>query len=262
MGSKKTAAYYNGGSENKQSNNGGNTLDYIFGNKYWKDEIDQLIINNNKFISSTSKIFLSSYPENDMRYAPAVYVQIGAKYRFNNNWAIAISYAFARLTAKSSFGVQYSPRVPGNDHPETLFYKIQGKENRSLIELTGIYTIETNSIAKPFIELGGQFNFVRVKKLEANIEGRTFSLIDIYGGQPYVANTSMQTTEIKQGGSGFGICGAVGVKIAASRMVSIDPVFFVSGSRINLKGYYDKFTFNWGAAVRINMNSSQFNKNN
>ena len=258
MGSKKTAAYYNGGPENAQTSSGGNTLEYVFGNQYWKDEIDRLIIENHKYIPSTSKIYISSYPKDDMRYSPAMMVQLGARYRFNSNWAIGISYSFARLKAKGSYFVTYSPRVPGNENPEYLEYKLQGTENRSFIELTGTYTFETGSIAKPFIEFGGQFNFVRVKKFQTVIEGHEYSLIDIYGGSGYVPNLSMQTYDVRQGGSGFGICGALGLKLVVSKMVSLDPVFYVSGSRINLAPYNTKLYFNYGAAIRITMNSSQF----
>ena len=253
MGSKKCAKYYNGGPENVQTSSGGNTLGYIFGNQYRYDEIKDLIIENNKYIPRDSKISVSSYPKDDMRYSPAMLVQLGARYRFNSNWSIAISYSFARLKAKGSFFVTYSPRVPGNDNPEYLQYGLQGTENRSLIELTGAYTFETGSIVKPFIEFGGQFNYVRVKKFQAVIEGREYDLIDRYGGSNYVPGLSMQTYDVRQGGSGFGICGAVGLKLVVSKMVSLDPVFYVSGSKFNLAPYNTSLTFNYGAAVRISM---------
>ncbi|MBP5709806.1 MAG: hypothetical protein J6W84_02385 [Bacteroidales bacterium] len=253
MGSKKCAKYYNGGPENVQTSSGGNTLGYIFGNQYRYDEIKDLIIENNKYIPRDSKISVSSYPKDDMRYSPAMLVQLGARYRFNSNWSIAISYSFARLKAKGSFFVTYSPRVPGNDNPEYLQYGLQGTENRSLIELTGAYTFETGSIVKPFIEFGGQFNYVRVKKFQVVIEGREYDLIDRYGGSNYVPGLAMQTYDVRQGGSGFGICGAVGLKLVVSKMVSLDPVFYVSGSKFNLPPYNTSLTFNYGAAVRISM---------
>ena len=253
MGSKKCAKYYNGGPENVQTSSGGNTLSYIFGNQYKKEEIERLIIENNKYIPSDSKIDVSSYPKNDMRYSPAMMVQLGARYRFNSNWSIAISYSFARLKAKGPFFVTYSTNELGNEHPQELKYGLQGTENRSLIELTGAYTFETGSMVKPFIEFGGQFNYVRVKKFQAVIEGREYDLIDRYGGSNYVPGLAMQTYDVRQGGSGFGICGAIGLKLVVSKMVSLDPVFYVSGSKFNLAPYNTSLTFNYGAAVRISM---------
>ncbi|MCQ2286411.1 MAG: hypothetical protein MJZ76_06015 [Bacteroidales bacterium] len=254
MGGKKTAAYYSGMPENAITTSGGNSLNYIFGNTYIKDEIDNLIRDHHHSIPSGSKIFVSSYPEKDMRYAPALMVQLGAKYRFNPNWALSIAYSFAQLKAKGSFFVTYSPRESGNENPQYLPYGLQGKEHRSFIDLICTYTFDSEGRVRPFFDFGAQFNFVRVKKFQAQIEGRDFSLIDIYGGSSYVPGLDMQTYDVRLGGAGFGFSAALGLKLIFNNLVSLDPLVYCSYSRLGLEVAGSKsFSFSYGVAVRIIM---------
>jgi hypothetical protein len=248
-----TAAYYNGSATNE------NNLNYIFNNYSWKQSIDNLITSNNHFISgSDPQIKLAELPKK-MRYSPGFFIQLGVKYRFNESWGISLNYSFARLKAADVFSVTFNKTVPGNDTPDYLLYDIVGIENRSFFDLNAIYLFKTKSIVEPFIELGGQFNFVRVKSFNAYIEGQKFSLLDIYGGSTYVANTNMQTFDTKYGGAGFGVSSAVGIKLAFNPIISIDPTCYVTAAKYGLKGYKD-FTFNYGFMIRIVVNDSFFAK--
>ncbi len=253
FGNKYHAAYYSGIPTNEH------TLNFIFDNYSWKESIDRLITSNHHYITvNDPKIAIREYPQK-MKYTPTFSIQLGTKYRFNKSWGIALTYSFARLKAKDYFSVTYNKATLGNDNPDYLLYEVIGEENRSFFDLSAIYTIPTTTIAKPFFELGGQFNFVRVKSLEAIIEGQRFSLLNIYGDQTYVANTSMQTFDVKYGGPGFGFSAAFGIKIAFNKIVSIDPLCYVSVTKLGLK-QYSNFATNYGFMVRIIMNDSFFSK--
>ena len=252
MGSPKTAGYYGGYPENEL------TLNYVFRNEYWTKEILKLITDHNNFVSSTdTTIGIRDYPD-QVHYQPAMSVCIGASYRFDEHWRINIYYTFARLNVKSIFNVRYDNRVPGNiDRPEFLSYLLLGKENRSFFDLTGSYTFQFNRIFKPFIEFGAQFNFVKVKSLDAIIEDREYTLLDYYGGASYVPG--MTTYKPNYGGPGFGVTGVIGAKLAFSKSVSVDPCFYVSFGKIGLNGYKD-FHLNWGAYIRLVLSDAMFAK--
>lgn len=260
MPGKGTANYYNGSPANAKTSTGGNTLGYLFKNSSWKERIDRSIVEHNRHISldNLSKYTLEC-PE-DMRYSPSLYIQLGAKYRFNKNVALSIAYSFSRCKAKDVFLLRYKTYELGNEHADYLTYDLVGKENRSFIDLIFTYLFDTGSMVEPFIEIAGQFNFVRVKSFQAIIEGEEYTLLDVYQGSQYVANTQMQTFKVNQGGAGGGFAGALGLKLKVSKVVSLDPVFFIGGSYINLDEPYNKFTLNYGAQVRIVMNDSFFNK--
>ena len=252
MGSPKTALYYSGYPENELN------LNYIFGNEYRKKEIIKLITDKNSFVSSTdTTIGIRDYPEK-VHYQPAMSVCLGASYRFDEHWRINIYYTFARLVVKSVFHVKYDNRVPGNiDRPEFLDYLLMGKENRSFFDLTGSYTFQFNKIFKPFIEVGAQFNYVKVKSLDAVIEDREFSLFDRYGGASYVPG--MEEYKVTYGGAGFGVTGVIGAKLAFSKSVSVDPCFYVSFGKIGLTDYKD-FHLNWGAYIRLVLSDAMFQR--
>ena len=255
FGGKGPAGYYSGKPGNE------NGLDYIYTNKYlWQDQITRLIADNNNFISPNDTLFItdSDYPE-DMHYKPAMSVSLGVSYRFNKHWRMTLYYSFARLTTVGGFNVQYDNRVPGNDRPQFLSYYVVGKENRSFFDLTGSYTFHVNKIVKPFIELGAQFNFVRVKSFDAIIEDKTYNLLDVYGGQTYVPGAGMQELDTKYGGPGFGFMGAAGIKFAFNKWISVDPCFYVSFGKVGLNGYKD-FHFNYGAYIRLVMSDAVFQK--
>ena len=252
MGSAKTAGYYGGYPENEL------TLNYVFRNEYWTKEILKLITDHNNFVSSTdTTIGIRDYPDH-VHYQPAMSVCIGASYRFDEHWRINIYYTFARLTVKSIFNVRYDNRVPGNlDRPEFLSYLLLGKENRSFFDLTGSYTFQFNRIFKPFIEFGAQFNFVKVKSLDAIIEDREYTLLDYYGGASYVPG--MTTYKPNYGGPGFGVTGVIGAKLAYNKSISVDPCFYVSYGKIGLNGYKD-FHLNWGAYIRLVLSDAMFQR--
>ncbi|MBO4653934.1 MAG: hypothetical protein J5644_00105 [Bacteroidales bacterium] len=253
FGSAKTAAYYSGIPTNE------NNLDYIFGNKYWKDDIVKIISDNNNFVSpSDATIYVQDYPEK-MHYKVAMSVSIGASYRFDKHWRISLYYTFARLSAVGIFNVHYDNRVPGNDRPEFLPYNLIGKENRSFFDLTGSYTFQFNKYIKPYFEIGAQFNFVRVKSFDAIIEGREFTLLDRYGGNTYVPGADMQIIEPHYGGPGFAFSGNVGVQVAFSKSVSLAPCFYISFGKIDLEGYKE-FHFNYGAYIRLIMSDAMFKR--
>lgn len=252
FGGKVPAGYYSGIPTNE------NNLNYIFNNQSWRHEIARLIADNNPNTSPNDSIWIKEYPM-DMRYKPAMSVSLGVSYRFNKHWRMTLYYSFARLVAKDVFTVGFPNLVPGNESNDYLMYVIMGKENRSFFDLTGSYTFHVNKVVKPFIELGAQFNFVRVKSFDAIIENKTYNLLNVYGSSTYIAGAGMQELDTKYGGAGFGVMGAAGIKFAFNQWISVDPCFYISFGKVGLNGYKN-FHFNYGAYVRIVMSDAVFQK--
>ena len=254
FGSKYNAQYYNGDYANE------NGLDYLFENYYRRREINTLITENYPYISDSV-----SYggPLGNMKYRVAVMIQLGIRYKFSKNWSIQLVYSFARLKANGQFRLLYTS-VPGNYHTGMLDNQyILGKEDRSLIDLSACYHFTTKSIVKPFLEAGFQFNFVRVKSMEAvfyddnNNKLKSFSFINNL--QNYVPGVQSDGSIVKYGGPGFGFSAAFGLKLAFNKLVSLDPCFYFNAGKFGLEGYKD-FSYNFGVLVRIIMNDSMFSK--
>lgn len=252
FGDKYNAQYYNGSLENE------NNLGYIFGNKYWYDEINRTVQNYYPYISDS--VYLGG-PLGNMSYKVSVFIQLGVKYRLTKNWGIQLTYSYAHLIANGGFRLLYNAPA-GNIGNRTGMLDNQymvGREDRSMFDLSACYVFTTKSIVKPYLEAGLQFNFVRVKKMEAYFYDDnknkilTFDVLNNY--QQNVPGVQSDGMKVRYGGPGFGFSACAGLKIAFNKVVSIDPNFYFSASKFGLEGYKDKFSCNFGVLIRFVFNS-------
>ncbi len=252
---KENALYYNGSSLNECN------LDYIFDNHYWYEEIQKEVSDNYHHVSPTDEI---SYREENLdwhvRYKIKTMLQLGARYKFGRNWGLSLSYSFCRLTTSSQFLLNYSS-VSGNliDAP---VMELHGKEDRSMIDLSASYVIsQLHPVAKPFVEVGAQFNYARARILEAAIGDRTWTLLDPYNGEQYVPGAQMTTYDVIYGGPGYGISFAAGLKLVVSKSFSIDPTFYGCMASYGIKPLQERaFNFNYGVVIRLVMNDFFFKR--
>ena len=264
-GGKKTALYYNGSSHNECN------LNYLFDNKYRREEILEQVEELYPHVSMNDEI---GYREEDLNWAPqynlSACVSVGVRYKIRDNWGVSLSYSFSRLTAINKLLLTYTS-VSGNNYraPELT---LSGKEDRSMIDLSMSYLFSgAHRVVKPFLEVGAQFNYARVKKFDAvlldknNNPQLTLTLLDPYGGASYVPGVDMQTYDVIYGGAGFGFSFATGLKLVVNKYVSLDPTFYGCMSRLNLPVYDLKsksvekpFTFNYGVMLRVVMNDFFF----
>lgn len=254
FGSKYNAQYYNGDKANE------NNLGYLFNNKYHYDDINNMIKEHYPYISDSIHF---GGPLGNMKYRVSVMVSLGIRYKFNKNWSIQLVYSFARLKANGQFRLLYEA-VPGNYHTGMLDNQyILGKENRSLIDFSACYHFTTHSIVKPFLEAGVQFNFIRVKTMDAifydDNKNKLKSYSFINNQQNYVPGVQSDGTIVKYGGPGFGFSASAGIKIAFNKYVSLDPCFYFNAGKFGLEGYKD-FSYNFGVLVRLILNNTIFSK--
>ncbi|MDR1758038.1 MAG: hypothetical protein LBR51_03630 [Bacteroidales bacterium] len=253
MAGKHAAMYYSGAAENE------NNLNYIFGNKYYYDQINEFMLENNPEIGDS--VFLGTLPS-QMTYKPALSISLGFRYKFNRHWGLSMTYYFAKLTASNTFLLKRNGEL-GNKKPMEYEEYLVGKESRSFIDLTASYLFHPHPIIKPFIEMGVQFNYARVNKFialfrdEDSGKEKEFDLLNIYPGQSYIPNTAMTEEKIVYGGAGYGFSFAAGLKLAINNTVSIDPTFYFSAGSIGLNGY-KSIDFHYGAYVRIVMSDLVF----
>lgn len=258
-GGRQTALYYNGSRYNECN------LNYIFDNEYRVRELLEAVVKVYPHISMSDQI---GYNESDLNMLPnytvSASVGVGVRYKIRNNWGISLSYMFSRLTTTNKLLLTYTS-ISGNlyDAPEIT---LVGKEDRSMIDLSVSYLFSgVHPIVKPFVEVGAQFNYAKVKKFDAILLDKrnnpvyTQTLMDIYNGGNYVPGVDMQTYDVIYGGPGFGASFSAGLKIVVNKFVSIDPTFYFCASRLHLEPYGNKvMSLNYGAMVRVVMNDFFF----
>lgn len=263
FGSPFNANYYNGSKLNE------NNFEFILNNQYWYEEWQRTVSEYYPHISMSDRIYVKDPDDMDwnLRYKLSMMVSLGARYKLGNGWAVALSYSFSRLTTSTRVLLS-SNAVTGNMYTQPVVAMV-GKENRSMIDLTASYLFSRVSpVVKPFVELGVQFNYAKVKSFEATLldkdghaVGNSYSLRNVYDNQGYYPGA--QTSDIIFGGPGFGFSGAAGLKIVCGKYVSIDPTFYCYFGRLgvyqgkNVSGE-NKFSFNYGAQLRVVMNDYFF----
>jgi hypothetical protein len=168
-------------------------------------------------------------------------------------------FSYARLTVNSGFLIDY-PRVPDNNRIE-LQEMIIAKEERSCFDVGVTYTFHPNTVVKPFLEFGVQFNYIRVKSFEVVIEETSYNLLT-ESHSPYIPGGQTTPDYKNWGAPGFGFSLVAGIKLAFSKSVSVDPLFYVStasmGHSSNLQGYDTSFGFNYAVMIRLIINDSIF----
>ena len=264
FGDKFNANYYNGSKLNE------NNFDYIFRSQHLKNIWNDELIN---YYRTGIENFDYKDPEDfdwNLHYKLSMMITLGARYKLGKGWAIALSYSFSRLTTSTHLVLSYIGGDMGNQRKLPVVAMV-GKEYRSMIDLSASYLFsQVSPIAKPFVELGMQFNYAKVKSFEAalldengKMVGSTFSLLNLSGNSSY--NQYDQTYDFTFGGPGFGFSGAAGLKFVCGKYVSIDPTFYCYMGRLGIyqgkpsTGHGEnKFTFNYGAQIRIVMSDFFF----
>ncbi|HRZ77838.1 MAG TPA: hypothetical protein P5248_10760, partial [Bacteroidales bacterium] len=184
-----------------------------------------------------------------MTYDPALMVGFLAKYNFSNTMGFFFQFNYVKLKTTDFFSVEIDPQ-PFLTEPDIRLYGIVGQEERVNVELGLSRYLPLGPKTRLFLEGGLNINDSEVKTHDIQIEGRTYSLINVYGSQTYVPNTSLQSYEVRQGGIGFGAFFTGGVQLSFNENLSLDPGLSLWWKRINLAGY-DAYTPHWAITVRF-----------
>ena len=257
--SKKTANYYNGAPENDIN------LNLLFNKKEHRNEI--LLLLKETYNAMDTMTLRKDYNE-DSRYSIAMDVSLGARYRFKKNWYCELSYSFRRVSCENKFIFDNPYGVPGNKEnpPYTNWENLIAKEDRHYIDVSAGYIFQNNPIAKPFISLGVQFNYVNIQSFLAIIEGNPFDLMEYAKNPNYNIPGAFDVPNYRVWkGAGYGFSFTAGLKLVVNQSVSLDPVFQLSvgsfgNNKRDLPGFYTNLCFNYMVGVRIVINDALFFK--
>lgn len=197
-------------------------------------------------------MWLGDYPK-EVKYNLGMSFSLGAKYKFHKNWGFFINYSHVRLSASGVFLIKFDQPI-GNQRNDYAMENLLAKEERSCFDIGISHLFHTNSIIKPFIEVGLQFNYIKVKSFQAIIEDTPFDLLSSVTTN-YVPGQQTNPNYKNWAAPGFGTSITGGVKIVFNEIFSIDPLLTLSlssmGHSENLVGYNTGLTFNYIFVVRL-----------
>ncbi len=229
------AGFYNGKPNNV------NNLDYILGNKYWYNEIYQLLNAADTFI-------LDDYPRN-MKYKPAMTLGFYILIRNVKDMGFFVQFNYVKLQANDFFSIEVDPATYLT-FPDVRLYGIAGKEERSQIDVGIMKPIYKQDDLEITLEGGLNLTSTNVESHIINIEEQEYSLVNVYLNQSYVPNTQLTAYDVKQGGIGYGIFAGSTLKLFFNENLTLDPGFMIYYKNINLEGY-NAFKFHYNVFVRF-----------
>jgi hypothetical protein len=267
---KETAGFYSGIPTNE------NSIAYVLNNKYWGEEIKQQL-NSHQILknvaqypewqgsysewqrqygisgSDTSQWWIY-YPEG-LKYDAAISPGFYAKYNFNNSTGVFLQSNYVKLKTSGIFQMAIDS-INYLSEPALRAGYLRGIEERVNIDLGISKFYQVSEITHVFVEMGMHINSTRVLENRIRIGNKEYTIVDRYLGGNYVPNGNTQEYQIYQGGIGFGIFLAGGLKFIVTEDISIDPGVQFYWKKLNLNGYND-FSMDTYAYLRLIFNLFQ-----
>lgn len=232
------AKFYDGSPENV------NNINYIFGNKYYRDEI-------RNSLNSSDTFLISAMPQK-MRYTGAFTIGLYFRRTFDKYFGFSAQFNYSKLNANDFFQIEVDPNYILTE-PDLRIFPIWGIEERVNIDLNfSKYFHAHSEIIVPFMEAGININSTRVKENMIQINDLKYSLVNVYLNGTYVPGVQQTQYNIQQGGVGWGVSAGGGLRLIFSEAVSIDPGFSVYYQKINLE-HYDQFRPGFVFYVRLSL---------
>lgn len=229
------ANYYNGSETNI------NRLSYVMSNKYWYQDIKNAL-------KAADTVIINELPSG-MKYNIAMMGGLFIRFNFNKRNGLCFQANYTQLKTEDAVTVLVDPK-PYLAIPDLRTYPIRGMEYRVLMDLIYQRTFTLKSKINLFVQAGPAFNYTRVLKSSVSFEGTEYSMINIYGDQFYIPNTSLQQNTVIQGGFGYGLMFGGGAGFPLTDYFAVEPGFYFHFNNVALKGY-DQFGLSFGLYFRI-----------
>jgi hypothetical protein len=222
MPSSYQANYYNG------SNGNENNIKYVFGNFYNYQDLYRLLNVSDTF-------FVKQFPAK-MHYPPTATGGLYIGFNFNRKSSMYIQFNYAKLRPHDVFTVEVDPKDYLTE-PDLRLYTISGVEERINIDLgySRSYPVKDNV---DFVASAGlAINDAKVLKSVINLEGKEYSIVNIYGNHAYVPGSNMQEYQFRQGGIGIGLHGGAAFKFNFANNFALQPGVTLYWNNVALEGY-------------------------
>lgn len=224
LSSNHSASFYNGQDYND------NTINFILKNQYHFNDIMALL-------EASDTFRLHGLPVK-MRYNPALMIGFSFRNNFAEDKAWFIQFNQTKLKAADVYTLEVDPRDQIATEPDLRTFMIWGEEQRYLFDLGYSQEFEgSRPMFRPFIEAGITLTNTKVKAHKIFVVEREYSLINLYGNQPYIPGSNMQEFNVEQGGIGYGGFINAGIKLYVNHYFSLDPTIHLYFATTNLDRY-------------------------
>ncbi len=257
FGNKYSANFYNGSPGNV------NTIGYVLKNTYWKREI-RLALGIGETDTTTTLTVEDGDKKNgtndgypaDMHYNAAIYGGVFFRYNFNRKNSLFLQINYSRMKTSGVVTLYIDPQDPYHAKPPDLrMEQVIGLEGRVMADIGFQRSFPLRSRINLFLQGAFTLCYTQVQKSAFVVEGKEYSMVNIYGQGGYQQGVSQQTLNVNQNAFGFGGFLGVGAGIPLTAQFGIEPGLFCHYYPTNLEGYPD-YKPSFGVYMRILLNFS------
>lgn len=250
----KQADFYSGRPGNS------NTIDRVlhsetYGTQIWSSLVDGGHISPSA-IGDYSQLQVVEYPH--MYYRLTYQLGVGFRYVYESGWGWLLRFDYSQLTAAGQFNLSSNNGTGVLGSRQFVTCDIFGIERRTLIDFGIAKRIPLTSLVDLEIDFGFDLNSTNVKQNGIRVVGRTYSILDIWGGYPPSSYTGTYEY-LNEGRIGIGGFGSMAVSYL-SKVGSIDLGYSCYYMQTKYTNYNenDAYALQHTVFLRFNVNNFKF----
>ena len=250
----KQADFYSGRPGNS------NTIDRVlhsetYGTQIWSSLVDGGHISPSA-IGDYSQLQVVEYPH--MYYRLTYQLGVGFRYVYESGWGWLLRFDYSQLTAAGQFNLSSNNGTGVLGSRQFVTCDIFGIERRTLIDFGIAKRIPLTSLVDLEIDFGFDLNSTHVKQNGIRVVGRTYSILDIWGGYPPSSYTGTYEY-LNEGRIGIGGFGSMAVSYL-SKLGSIDLGYSCYYMQTKYTNYNenDAYALQHTVFLRFNVNNFKF----
>lgn len=250
----KQADFYSGRPGNS------NTIDRVlhsetYGTQIWSSLVDGGHISPSA-IGDYSQLQVVEYPH--MYYRLTYQLGVGFRYVYESGWGWLLRFDYSQLTAAGQFNLSSNNGTGVLGSRQFVTCDIFGIERRTLIDFGVAKRIPLTSLVDLEIDFGFDLNSTHVKQNGIRVVGRTYSILDIWGGYPPSSYTGTYEY-LNEGRIGIGGFGSMAVSYL-SKVGSIDLGYSCYYMQTKYTNYNenDAYALQHTVFLRFNVNNFKF----
>ena len=237
-----------------------NTIDRVlrseqYGTQIWTSLVNQQLISPSA-IPNYSAFTIAEYP--DMYYKLTYQVGVGLRYDYDNGWGWMLNFDYSQVTAAGQFLLSSDNGVGIPGSRQYVPCDIFGIEKRILIDFIIAKRVPITDLLDLEFGLGFDVNNTKVTQNGMVIAGRTYSILDVWGGYPPSSYTGTYDY-FNEGRLGIGGFGSLAVSYL-SRVGSIDLGYTCYYMQTKFSNYNeaDSYALQHTVFLRFNVNNFHF----
>lgn len=250
----KQADFYSGRPGNS------NTIDRVlhsetYGTQIWSSLVDGGHISPSA-IGDYSQLQVVEYPH--MYYRLTYQLGVGFRYVYESGWGWLLRFDYSQFTAAGQFNLSSNNGTGVLGSRQFVTCDIYGIERRTLIDFGIAKRIPLTSLVDLEIDFGFDLNSTHVKQNGIRVVGRTYSILDIWGGYPPSSYTGTYEY-LNEGRIGIGGFGSMAVSYL-SKVGSIDLGYSCYYMQTKYTNYNenDAYALQHTVFLRFNVNNFKF----